>query len=66
MPEFSCQTCSDYQNSRQTVDKKAQALLLIGVKKRIQSEELEWSIFICIQKSKCHWFEVVRSLRGQL
>lgn len=42
MPEFSCQTCSDYQNSRQTVDKKAQAVLLIGVKKRIQSEEFEW------------------------
>lgn len=36
MPEFSCQTCSDYQNSQQTVDKKAQALLLIGVKKEFK------------------------------
>lgn len=61
MPEFSCQTCSDYQNSRQTVDKKAQAVLLIGVKKEFKVKNVNG-----IQKSKCHRFEVVRPFRGQL
>lgn len=51
MPEFSCQTCSDYQNSRQTVDKRAQAVLLIGVKKDFKVKNLN-GVYLYVYKNQ--------------